>query len=256
MQQRAGDVVRDVRDDLDRLAGEHLARMERERIGLDQLEAGRPRTARDAGTPPAAGRARPPGPMRRPQAAGGSGRRGPGRSRRRGRPASSSAASTIASSAAGSVRKFWDRLLRGRSRSAPIRRRSWPGVGGTSRSGASGSLTPPPATAAPGSASPRAPRRRGRRPRTGSPAAAPIIAPLSVHHAGGGTSSGSPSAASRSSSVGAQRAVGGHAAAERHGRDAVVARRGHGLRGQRVDDRLLERGGDARRPGSARRAAR
>ena len=76
------------------------------------------------------------------------------------------------------------------------------------------------------------------------PAAAPIMAPLSVHHAGGGTSSGSPSAVTRRLEGRAQRAVGRHPAAERDRRDAMVARRRHGLRGERVDDGLLEGGGD------------
>ena len=215
---------------------------------MDAGRGHRPRSARSPGRrpapgadmPPGADRARPPARSRRPPGGAASGRRARGRPRRPGRPGSSSAAATISSRAPASVRKFWLSALRGRRRSVASSRRSCPGVGGTRRSGASGPVMPSShdserlgiASSAGPARSPAANRK---------PAAAPIMAPLSVHQAGGGTSSGSPIASSRSRSTAAQRAVGGDAAAERHCGHAVLVRRCHGLRRQGVDHRLLER---------------
>ena len=68
-------------------------------------------------------------------------------------------------------------------------------------------------------------RWRGPPPRSRKPAAAPIIAPLSVHQAGGGTRSGRPvrrQPLARASRAGA---VGGHSAAQRHRGHAMIRRR-------------------------------
>ena len=240
MQDRAGDVVRQVRDDVvrrrdevDEVLVERVALDEAERAGRAAVEPlaqerGQPRSSSTAVTVGAPAASSPP--VRMPS---------PGRSRGPADPGRVGLGEDRLEDVE-SARKFWDRAWRARR---PAARSVAPDRGGSIRgaAGRAGAVigSPAAATAA----------RRGRGPAR-SPAAnrrapaAPIIAPLSVHRAGRGTISGSPSASASPASRARSAAVRGHAAAEHDRAGADRRGRPDRLGRQDVDDGVLEAPGE------------
>ena len=255
MEDRAGDVVRQVRDDVvrrldqvDEVLVERVALDERGAPGLDRRsnrsrrKAARPRSSSTAVTCGARVE------QRRRSAA-----RGPARSRARAGRAPGSASARIASRTSGSARKFCDRRVAGtqarRPQRARGRRRVDPGraVGRGAHRPASGSEG-------------RASRSRPAR----SPAAnrrapaAPIIAPLSVHSAGRGTISGMPSASASPASRARSALFAATPPPSTIERAPIASAARIVLVDEDVDDRVLEAPrelGRRRRRGAARRAS-
>ena len=164
-EQRAGDVVRDVGDDLERLAGKMLGGWSASASASTSSKPVEPPSSRRSyaarlgssstatTAAPAASRRRVRTPSRdRPRLPG---RRAPIGGRPRSRRAPRIGQEVLGQALA------WPEALRA------ISRRSWPGVAESAGRERSGSVTPP-ATAARGSESPRGPRRRGPRRRAES----------------------------------------------------------------------------------------
>ena len=242
MEQRAGDAVRDVGDDLERLAGEEVPRMQRQRVRLDQLEVlhlpelpaqprRQPRIELD-GDDRCARRQQPPRQHAEPR---------------------SDLDDPVARLKLGRlddrVERDWigqEVLREALSRSQPLGPHQAAQLPGSRRLQALRRERVRHAGTSHGSARFGIASRSGpeRSPAASrNAAAAPIIAPLSVHHAGGGTSSVRPSADRRSPIVARSARLAATPPPSATRRNAMVAGRGDRLRRQRVDDRLLERGG-------------